>query len=87
MFHGVTHPTPPPPSKLNLDLQIEFQMSGTKFGTYLKFSTKFVNTFQFSDHPPTQRVKVVVTEIVIRMSWFGGVVGVWHMWVNVWDGG
>ncbi len=28
------------------------------------------------------RVKVSVTEILLRVSWFGRGVGVWHMWVN-----
>jgi hypothetical protein len=39
----------------------------------------------FEVSPSTQRVKVSVTEILVRVSGFGGVVGVWHIWVNVCD--
>ncbi len=31
---------------------------------------------------PAQHSKVVNHEILIRMSWFGEGLGVWHMWVN-----
>ncbi len=43
--------------------------------------------YNFEREPPPLHVKISVTEISIRVSWFGGEVGVWHMWVNLCDCG
>jgi hypothetical protein len=42
----------------------------------------YMESFIFQVRPPAHRVKVSVTEILVRMSWFVGACEVWHMWVN-----